>query len=87
MIKNVKDELEGVPVVNEVVNVIPEDLPGLLPDREIACEVDVLLRVAPKGTISDAACGAEGITNLTAKSAQQRFLSDLVIHHGMHQCF
>ena len=39
-----------------------------------------------KGTILDDACRAKGIIDSTPGSAQQRFLFDLVIHHGTHQC-
>ncbi|KAL5579150.1 hypothetical protein UlMin_011592 [Ulmus minor] len=40
--KKGKDELKDVPVVNEFVSVFPDDLPGLLPDREVTFEIEVL---------------------------------------------
>ena len=45
--KKVKDELKDVPVVNEFVNVFPEDLPVLPPDREVMFEIEVLPGIVP----------------------------------------
>ena len=45
--KKGRDELKDVPVVNEFVNVFPEDLPGLPPDREVTFEIEVLPGTAP----------------------------------------
>ena len=47
MIEKWKEELKDVPVVKEFVSVFPEDLPGLLPDREVTFEIEVLPGTAP----------------------------------------
>ncbi|KAL5578787.1 hypothetical protein UlMin_011229 [Ulmus minor] len=39
--KKAKVELNDVPVVNEFVDVFPEELPGLPPDREVTFEIEV----------------------------------------------
>ena len=38
---------EDVPVVNEFLEIFPEDLPGLLPDREIEFGIDLLPGTVP----------------------------------------
>ena len=38
---------EEVPVVNEFLELFPEDLPGLPPDREIEFVIDLLPGIAP----------------------------------------
>ncbi|KAL5541801.1 hypothetical protein UlMin_009511 [Ulmus minor] len=45
--KKQKVELNDVPVVNEFVDVFPEELPGLPPDREVTFEIEVLPGTAP----------------------------------------
>ena len=45
--KKGKDELKDVPVVNEFIGVLPKDLPGLPPDREVMFEIEVLPKTAP----------------------------------------
>jgi len=35
------------PVVEEFLDVIPEDLPGLLPDRVLKFSIDILLGTTP----------------------------------------
>ncbi|KAL5559060.1 hypothetical protein UlMin_035271 [Ulmus minor] len=45
--KKAKVELNDVSVVNEFVNVFPEELPGLPPDREVTFEIEVLPGTAP----------------------------------------
>ncbi|KAL5550718.1 hypothetical protein UlMin_000894 [Ulmus minor] len=40
--KKAKVELNDVPVVKEFVDVFPEELPGLPPDREVTFEIEVL---------------------------------------------
>ncbi|XP_070040081.1 uncharacterized protein [Nicotiana tomentosiformis] len=39
--------LESVPVVNEFPEVFPDELPGILPDREIYFGIDVMTRTQP----------------------------------------
>ena len=39
--KNEGQKLDSLPVVNEFVDVFPEDLPGLPPDREIEFSIDL----------------------------------------------
>ncbi|GKE95183.1 reverse transcriptase domain-containing protein [Tanacetum coccineum] len=38
---------EDIPVVREVLEVFPEDLPGLPPIRQVEFQIDLILRVAP----------------------------------------
>ncbi|KAL5575284.1 hypothetical protein UlMin_016983 [Ulmus minor] len=45
--KKAKVELNDVLVVNEFVDVFPEELPGLPPDREVTFEIEVLPGTAP----------------------------------------
>ncbi|KAL5572587.1 hypothetical protein UlMin_022184 [Ulmus minor] len=45
--KKAKVELNDVPVVNEFVDVFPEELPGMPPDREVTFEIEVLPGIAP----------------------------------------
>ncbi|KAL5576538.1 hypothetical protein UlMin_018237 [Ulmus minor] len=45
--KKAKVELNDVPVVKEFVDVFPEELPGLPPDREVTFEIEVLPGTAP----------------------------------------
>ncbi|KAL5572480.1 hypothetical protein UlMin_022077 [Ulmus minor] len=45
--KKAKVELNEVPVVKEFVDVFPEELPGLPPDREVTFEIEVLPGTAP----------------------------------------
>ncbi|KAL5546618.1 hypothetical protein UlMin_006305 [Ulmus minor] len=42
-----KDKLEDVPVISEFIEVFPEDLPGIPPDREITFEIELLPGTAP----------------------------------------
>ncbi|KAL5546420.1 hypothetical protein UlMin_006107 [Ulmus minor] len=45
--KKARVELNEVPVVKEFVDVFPEELPGLPPDREVTFEIEVLPGTAP----------------------------------------
>ncbi|KAL5583419.1 hypothetical protein UlMin_015861 [Ulmus minor] len=45
--KKAKVELNDIPVVKEFVDVFPEELPGLPPDREVTFEIEVLPGTAP----------------------------------------
>jgi hypothetical protein len=38
--------LEEVPVVNEYLDVFPEELPGMLPDRDIEFVIDLVPRTS-----------------------------------------
>ena len=42
-----KTKLEDVPVINEFIEVFPEDLPGIPPDREVTFEIELLPGTAP----------------------------------------
>ena len=42
-----KDKLEDVQVINEFIEVFPENLPGIPPDREITFEIELLQGTAP----------------------------------------
>ena len=42
-----KHQPEDVPIVKELLDVFPEELPGLPPDREIAFEIELLPGTAP----------------------------------------
>ncbi|XP_073300515.1 uncharacterized protein [Primulina huaijiensis] len=51
MINEAKEEdapkLEDIPVVQEFPDVFPEDLPGLIPDREVEFEINLISGAAP----------------------------------------
>ena len=40
-------EIGDIPIVREFLDVFPNDLPGLPPDREIEFSIDLLLGTAP----------------------------------------
>ena len=45
--EEIKMKPEEVPVVNEFLEVFPEDLPGLPPDREIEFIIELIPGTAP----------------------------------------
>ncbi|GKC08949.1 putative reverse transcriptase domain-containing protein [Tanacetum coccineum] len=45
--KSDKKRLEDIPVVKEFLDVFPEDLPGLLPVRQVEFQIDLIPRAAP----------------------------------------
>ena len=40
-------EIGDIPIVREFLDVFPDDLPGLPPDREIEFSIDLLLGTTP----------------------------------------
>jgi hypothetical protein len=45
--KGVEEGLEHLPVVREFVDVFPEELPGMLPERELEFKIDLKLGTEP----------------------------------------
>ncbi|GKE79214.1 hypothetical protein Tco_1545334, partial [Tanacetum coccineum] len=45
--KSKEKRLEDVPIVQEFPKVIPEDLPGLLPARQVEFQIDLVPGAAP----------------------------------------
>ena len=42
-----KKEMENIPVVCDYLEVFPEDLPGLPPDRQVEFQIDLLPGTTP----------------------------------------
>ncbi|GKF38327.1 putative reverse transcriptase domain-containing protein [Tanacetum coccineum] len=45
--KSDEKRLEDIPVVKEFLKVFPEDLPGLLPVRQVEFQIDLIPRATP----------------------------------------
>lgn len=45
--QTIETKVEDIPIIWEFINVFPEDLPGLSPDREVDFVIDLVPGTAP----------------------------------------
>jgi hypothetical protein len=79
-----KAMLEEIPIVRDFVDVFPEELPGLPPDREIEFTIDLLPGTGTyiQGTLSDGTTQTERVERAVTRTPRQRIHSPKCISLG-----
>ncbi|XP_073119512.1 uncharacterized protein [Henckelia pumila] len=78
MVSEVKEEpelkLEDLPIVREFPDVFPEELPGMVPDREIEFEIQLEPGATPisKAPYQNGTSGTQGIEGATTRASGQK---------------